>query len=431
MTTAPDPDDPLALRDLQEGRPSDDPLPATFAETFAESAESLYENAPCGYMTTLPDGRIVKINTTLLGWLGYPREDLVGRRYFSDLLSVGGRIYHETHFAPLLLLHGEIGGIALELKTVSGSRLPVLVTSNLERDSSGRPVLVRTTLFDARERRAYEVELLRARREADKERERLQRITAVLQTTLLPPALPEVPGLDVAAHYHIASPDEVGGDFYDLFPLGADSWSLYLGDVCGKGARAAVATSMVRYTLRAAAVHDPDPVTVLTTLNTTFLQERRLGSRDGETRAPFCTIVFGMIAPMAQTGSFVVSLATGGHPPALLMRADGTANYLPTAGGHPVGLLDDPRFVTAQVRLDPGDTLLFYTDGLTEARVPGTVRDRFGEESLLASLRGCAPATAGHAVAVVRDLLGELGSGVQDDVAAMAIHAPCPKSAAT
>lgn len=422
MTNAPDPDDPLAATSAESLAES--------AGNLAESAESLYENAPCGYMTTLPDGRIVKINTTLLGWLGYPRDDLVGRRYFSDLLSVGGRIYHETHFAPLLLLHGEIGGIALELTTASGSRLPVLVTSNLERDSSGRPVLVRTTLFDARERRAYEVELLRARREADKERERLQRITAVLQTTLLPPALPEVPGLGVAAHYHIASPDEVGGDFYDLFPLGSVSWGLYLGDVCGKGSRAAVATSMVRYTLRAAAVHEPDPTAVLTTLNTAFLEERGRESRDGEPRAPFCTIVFGTIVPDERRGSFVVSLATGGHPPAVLMRADGTADYLPTVGGHPVGMLDDPRFVTAQVRLDPGDTLLLYTDGITEARVPETVQDRFGEELFLDFVRASAPTTATDAVAAVRNLLGELGSGVQDDVAVMAIHAPRPSTAA-
>jgi len=424
MTTPPHPEDRPARRDLPGAHPDDEPGSAALGQSLQESAESLYENAPCGYMTTLPDGRIVKINTTLLAWLGYPREDLVGRRYFSDLLSVGGRIYHETHFAPLLLLHGEIGGIALELTAANGSRLPVLVTSNLERDAAGRPVLVRTTLFDARERRAYEIELLRARREAEKERERLQRITAVLQTTLLPPALPQVPGLDVAAHYHIASPDEVGGDFYDLFPLGTDSWGLYLGDVCGKGARAAVATSMVRYTLRAAAVHESDPVAVLGVLNTAFLEERARESRDGEPRAPFCTIVFGTITPGTRTGSFVISLATGGHPPAVLMRADGTADYLPMVGGHPVGLLADPRFVTAQVRLDPGDTLLLYTDGVTEARIADTVQDRYGEESLLEFARATTPATATDTVTAVRQLLRALGSGVQDDVAVTAIHAP-------
>lgn len=160
----------------------------------------------------------MKINTTLLDWLGHTRDELVSRRTFADLLSVGGRLYHETHFAPLLRMQGEISGIALELRTADGGRLPVLVTSTVKTGSDGQPLLIRTTLFDARDRRAYETELLRARAQAEREREELQRLNATLQQTLLPPALVEVPGLEVAAHYHIASTDKVGGDFYDLFP---------------------------------------------------------------------------------------------------------------------------------------------------------------------------------------------------------------------
>jgi sigma-B regulation protein RsbU (phosphoserine phosphatase) len=94
-----------------------------------------------------------------------------------------------------------------------------------------------------------------------------------LAAQLAPPSLPEVPGLDAAAHYHIASVDEVGGDFYDLFALGGDRWGLFLGDVCGKGASAAAATSLIRYTLRAAAVYDADPAAVLGTLNTVMHDE--------------------------------------------------------------------------------------------------------------------------------------------------------------
>ncbi|GFN00954.1 hypothetical protein Sfulv_57640 [Streptomyces fulvorobeus] len=189
-----------------------------------DSAEDLYENAPCGYLSTLLDGQIAKVNGTLLRWLGYRREDLVGRRHFSDLLTIGGRLYHETHFSPLLRMQGEVSGIALELKAADGTRLPVLVTSTVKQDSAGNPLLIRTTLLDARDRRAYERELLRARQEADHERARLQRLTTTLQRTLLPPALVPVPGLDVAAHFHFASSDEVGGDFYDLFPLAAGRW---------------------------------------------------------------------------------------------------------------------------------------------------------------------------------------------------------------
>ncbi|MDT7668009.1 MAG: phosphoserine phosphatase RsbU/P, partial [Pseudonocardiales bacterium] len=96
-----------------------------FSALLEDSAEDLYEHAPCGYLSTLLDGRIAKINATLLGWLGYSRETLVGHRRFSDLLTVGGRLYHETHFAPLLRMQGEVSGVALELRTADGGRLPV------------------------------------------------------------------------------------------------------------------------------------------------------------------------------------------------------------------------------------------------------------------------------------------------------------------
>ena len=282
------------------------------SELLEDDAEDLYENAPCGYLSTLLDGQIAKINATLLSWLGYARDELVGRRYFADLLTAGGRLYHETHFAPLLNMQGEIGGVALELRAADGTRLPVLVNSAVKTTAAGQPLLIRTTIFDARDRRAYERELLRARQEADHDRERLQRLVTTLQRSLLPPALPEVPGLDAAAHYHIASADEVGGDFYDLFALGRERWGLFLGDVSGKGASAAAATSLIRYTLRAAAVYDADPAAVLGTLNTVMHDEYE---RDGQ---HFCTAVFGFLSPAS--GGFTVTLAAGGHPAPLLIR---------------------------------------------------------------------------------------------------------------
>ena len=94
--------------------------PARFAELLEDSVEDLYDNAPCGYLSTLLDGRIAKVNATLLDWLGYTRAQLVGRRRFADLLTVGGRIYHETHFAPLLTMQNQVSGIALELTGADG-----------------------------------------------------------------------------------------------------------------------------------------------------------------------------------------------------------------------------------------------------------------------------------------------------------------------
>ncbi|MET7778393.1 SpoIIE family protein phosphatase [Streptomyces sp. NPDC005388] len=396
---------------------------AAFSALLEDNAEDLYERAPCGYLSTLLDGTIAKINTTLLNWLGHQRGDLVGRKTFSDLLTAGGRLYHETHFAPLLRMQGEVSGIALELKTSDGSRLPVLVTSTVKTGSDGQPLLIRTTVFDARDRRAYETELLRARQEAEREREELKRLNATLQRTLLPPTLVNVPGLDVAAHYHIASTDKVGGDFYDLFPLASGTWGLFLGDVCGKGAAAAAVTSLARYTLRAAAVYDPDPVAVLSNLNTVLNHE--YNGQDPR----FCTVVFGLLVPDTDRGGFRVTLASGGHPPALLMRADGTADYLPTPGGQLIGALPDAHIATTTVHLDLGDTLLLHTDGFTEAHTAQIADgDRYGDDALLDFAQALAPTTASDAVAAVRDLLDTLGTGVDDDTAVLTISVPRPTS---
>ncbi|WP_432080608.1 PP2C family protein-serine/threonine phosphatase [Streptomyces sp. WAC 04229] len=404
----------------EEREPADER--AQFSALLEDSAEDLYEHAPCGYLSTLLDGQIAKINTTLLDWLGYERQDLVGRKHFADLLTVGGRLYHETHFAPLLRMQGEIKGIALELKAADGSRLPVMVTATVKTGSDGQPLLIRTTVFDARDRRAYETELLRARREADLERDRLKGLNATLQKTLLPPVLANIPGLDVSAHYHIASVDEVGGDFYDLFPLAAGTWGLFLGDVCGKGAAAAAITSLARYTLRAAAVYDPAPATVLANLNTVLNHEYN------GTDPRFCTVVFGLLTPDEERGGFRVTLASGGHPPALLMRSDGTADYLHTPGGQLIGVLPDAHIVTTTVHLAPGDTLLLHTDGLTEAHTAATGEERYGDDALLDFGRDLAPTTASGTVDAIRDLLDTFGTGVDDDTAVLAIHVPRPPS---
>jgi phosphoserine phosphatase RsbU/P len=387
---------------------------ARFSALLEDSVEDLYEYAPCGYLSTLLDGTIAKINATLLGWLGLERAQVVGVRRFADLLTVGGRLYHETHFAPLLRMQGEINGVALELAAADGRRLPVLVTSTLKTGTDGEPLLIRTTGVDASERRAYERELLAARREADLERDRLARLAATLQRTLLPPALPVVPGLEVAAHYHPASTDEVGGDFYDLFRLDDGRWGLFIGDVCGNGAGAAVVTSLARYTLRAAAVHDPDPVAVLTELNAALHRERL------DPAHRFCSVVFGVLTPEA-SGCGVV-LATGGHPPPVVIRADGTAEYGYDVGGQVVGLLPQASFVATALHLGPGDTLLLYTDGLSEARVD---RDtRFDEDDLLEFLASQAPASASQTVAAVRGLLDGFGPALDDDTALLVVGVP-------
>ena len=132
-----------------------------------EDAEDLYENAPCGYVSTLPDGTIVRVNATFLRWTGYRREDLVRFTRLSELLTPGGRIYWETHYAPLLQMQGKVGEIAAEIVCTDGRRLPVLLSSVVRSDDAGRPRIVRTTVFDATQRKEYERELLRARAAAE------------------------------------------------------------------------------------------------------------------------------------------------------------------------------------------------------------------------------------------------------------------------
>lgn len=405
-----------------DGEPDVDATDALFTSLLEDSAEELYEQAPCGYLSTLLDGTIAKINTTLLEWLGLERPQVVGRMRFTDLLTVGGKLYHETHFAPTLRMEGEINGIALEIRGAGRQRIPVLVTAKVKTSEGGEPVLIRTTVFDARDRRAYEKELLRsrkaaeqARRQAEADRDRLQEALAVLQQSLLPAQLPAIPGLEAASYYHTASPDLLGGDFYDLFPLGAGQWAFFLGDVCGKGPQAAAVTSLTRYTLRAAALHDPDPVTVLTTLNT-VLHERYTS---GDTR--YCTAIFGTLHP--GDGQVEVNLASGGHPSTLIQRADGSAHYLPTPGGMLIGVLPKVQFTAARTQLYPGDTLLVYTDGLTEART-GPGREQYGDDALRTFAAGRPPAGPQALVSALTELINGFGAGLDDDTALLAFGMP-------
>ncbi|MGW4601152.1 PP2C family protein-serine/threonine phosphatase [Streptomyces sp. NPDC004457] len=402
-----------------EARP---PIGTDVTALLEDSTEELYESAPCGYLSTLMDGTVVKVNDTLLGWLGLSREEVVHRRRFADLLTVGGKLYHETHYAPLLRMQGHVGGIALEMKAADGSRLPVLITSAVKRGADGRPLLIRTTVFDATDRRAYETELLRARRaaeearrQAEADREQLREALAVLQRSLLPARLPAVPGVQTAAYYHTASPVQLGGDFYDLFPLGDDRFAFFLGDICGKGPRAAAATSLVRYTLRTAALHGLAPEAVLSALNSALLE--RYGG--GEPR--YCTAVFGTLEAKGQ--SVRVLLASGGHPPALLLRADGRAEYLPTPGGLLVGAFPDASFSTVRTALHHGDTLLLYTDGLTEAHTGDRSR-LYGYEALRSFATELAPAEPRTVIDALVRLLVSFGGGLEDDTALLALGRP-------
>jgi sigma-B regulation protein RsbU (phosphoserine phosphatase) len=135
----------------------------------------------------------------------------------------------------------------------------------------------------------------------------------------------------------------------------------------------------------------------------------------------FCTVIAGLLGPArGAEGSRAVTLAAGGHPPPLVLRAGGTADFVDLEGGQLVGAIDDPTFVAVEVVLAAGDTLLLHTDGLTEARVEGS-RDRYGEDALLEFARALAPTTAHGAVAAFTALLEGFGDGLDDDSALLAL----------
>jgi PAS domain S-box-containing protein len=136
-------------------------------EIFEESLEDLYENAPCGYVSTFPDGRFAKMNQTFLNWTGYQRDELLAGKRFQDMLPVASRIFYETHIAPLLQMQGFVNEIAFDLVCRDGHRLPTLISTVQKRDSSGAALLNRTTIFNASDRRQYERELQLARKKAE------------------------------------------------------------------------------------------------------------------------------------------------------------------------------------------------------------------------------------------------------------------------
>jgi len=144
------------------------------------SAQALYDDAPCALLSTLPSGDIVHVNRTFVDWLGVTADEVLGRVRFQDLLTMGSRIYYETHYAPLLRMQGWVREIAVEIVRADGSRLPALINTVLKNDAAGQPLLARTTVFDATDRREYERELVRQRQRAEKaDQEKAQFISTV------------------------------------------------------------------------------------------------------------------------------------------------------------------------------------------------------------------------------------------------------------
>jgi sigma-B regulation protein RsbU (phosphoserine phosphatase) len=380
-------------------------------DVLEHSAEDLYEHAPCGYLSTLVDGTFVRVNDTFLSWTGYDRGELVGGKRFQDLLAPGDRIFHDTHHGPLLLMQGEVREIAVEIVRSDGTRLPALINSVLRQDGFGIPVSVRTIVFDATDRRTYERELVRAKEAAEASEARARLLAKTLQESLIPPAPPVIPGLDIGAVYRPAGRgDEVGGDFYDVFQTPGSGWAIVLGDVAGKGAAAAVVTALARYTIRAAAARMAAPREVLRTLNRALLDQQ--ASR-------LCTVVYAAVS-IIPAGGARITLSAGGHPLPLRLHA----GHVEAVGrpGLLLGADDEPELYDTSFDVGPGDTVVLYTDGVTEGRHGS---EWFGPERLVDVL-GRSGGLGAQAVAdgLLEEVVSFQRGHPRDDVAIVVVSAP-------
>jgi PAS domain S-box-containing protein len=336
-------------------------------------------------------GRVVEVNPAGSQVLGGTRPELIGRR-LNDLLPQQTEDPSGEAHPPQ---HG--GELSLGDREFDVRRQPLT-------DRNARPAGELVVLRDITERVLAERHLQGLLVERS-------RVAAALQASLVPGELPGIPAAEVASRYEPAGDGgEIGGDFFDVFPLGAEVWGLVLGDVSGKGAEAAAVTALARYTLRTLARATHRPSRTLRELNA-----RLLAATDVERH---CTLVYAIARPHPGGLELMVSLA--GHHPPLVLRADGTVEPVGKLGTA-LGLIADPELSDARVFLGAGDLLCMFTDGLVEAR-DGS--DLFGTDRVAALLaeegRSSVDEIAAQLVAAARSFHG--GRDLTDDLALLMLR---------
>lgn len=237
-------------------------------------------------------------------------------------------------------------------------------------------------------------------------------IATALQASLLPARLPDIPGIALAARYQSGTRGmSIGGDFYDVFST-PSGWVAIIGDVCGKGAEAAALTSLARHTARAEARHDSPPERILAAVN-------HAACVDDDEHLKFLTAVCARLYP--STHGLTVAIASGGHPPPLIMRRDGTVDPLPT-GGPLLGVQPGATHTHTKVQLKPTEPLGLYTNGIIEARRQGEL---FGDGRL--TVRPVALAVDGASPRVVADsviaAVFRYAGKIDDDMAVLVLQA--------
>ncbi|MFJ2716618.1 SpoIIE family protein phosphatase [Streptomyces sp. NPDC087437] len=321
-------------------------------------------------------------------------------------LSLGDSHHHiGTIIGPTLATASAVGGETVVLPLVARNRVIGMLTLGKPTDEHFRQEILE--LAEDLSRRAA-LALDNARLYSER-----TAISQSLQRSLLPPGLPDVEGVEVEVIYRAAGEgNEVGGDFYDLFPIRDGAYGFAIGDVCGTGPEAAAVTGLARHALRLLAREGFGGPAVLQRLNSAILDEGA--------RSRFLTLLYGELWPQ-EDGSARLKVVCAGHPLPLRLRQDGTVE--PAADPQPLlGVMEDLELYEQTITLDPGDVLLCVTDGVTERR-EGT--RMLGDDGLADVLTTCTGLTAGAVAARIMRAVERFASDApSDDMAILAMRVP-------
>ncbi|MEU7384470.1 MULTISPECIES: SpoIIE family protein phosphatase [unclassified Streptomyces] len=325
-------------------------------------------------------------------------------------LSLGDNSHHQigTIIGPTLATASAVGGETVVLPLVARNRVIGMLTLGKPTDEHFRQEILE--LAEDLSRRAA-LALDNARLYSER-----TAISQSLQRSLLPPGLPDVEGVEVDVIYRAAGEgNEVGGDFYDLFPIRDGAYGFAIGDVCGTGPEAAAVTGLARHALRLLAREGFGGPAVLERLNSAILDEGA--------RSRFLTLLYGELWPQ-EDGSARLKVVCAGHPLPLRLRQDGTVE--PAADPQPLlGVMEDLELYEQTITLDPGDVLLCVTDGVTERREGSRM---LGDDGLADVLTTCTGLTAGAVAARIMRAVERFASDApSDDMAILAMRVPDPQ----
>jgi serine phosphatase RsbU (regulator of sigma subunit)/anti-sigma regulatory factor (Ser/Thr protein kinase) len=300
----------------------------------------------------------------------------------------------------------------LERGTVSMCAVPLIIGDH--QVGALRFSFPQPRLFDEDERRfvlTLAAQTSQALSRAQLNAERLD-FSRRLQLSLLPRRLAAPPHVDIAGVYHsFGDGTELGGDIYDIWAMDGGRWGVAIADASGTGPEAAALTAMVRFSLHALTTTDSEPVSVLGKLNRALLGAE-VGGIEGDR---FCTALFGVLTPGTTS---TVALAGGGHPSPLVRRAGGAIEEIPV-GGSLLGVFGGVGFGAGSVTLEAGDSLVFFTDGVIEARRDGVI---FGTEGVCAALESGPAGAAQLAHAIEQAVLDHTGGLINDDLAILVVQ---------